>query len=183
MHAVRRELLRVQAEAAELPLFEIAIPSPCSNAEYEAAMRAMVERARSDGIEGIGFGDLFLEDIRRYREQNLRGTGLQPLFPLWQRPTRELAADMLRAGVRAHLTCVDPKQIRAEFAGRVWDETLIAELPASADPCGENGEFHSFVSAGPMLRHSIPVRTGPIVARDGFVFADLEPLDPSAPSA
>jgi len=173
MHAVRRDLLRAQALAAELPLWEVPIPSPCSNLEYEAAMRRLIERARSAGVEKIAFGDLFLEDIRRYREQQLAGTGISPLFPLWQRPTGELAREMLKAGVRAHVTCVDPAQIPKRLAGRLWDQALLEELPSSADPCGENGEFHTFVSAGPMLGRSLPVEPGPVVERDGFVFADL----------
>jgi uncharacterized protein (TIGR00290 family) len=173
MHAVRRDLLRAQARAAELPLWELPIPSPCSNAEYEAAMRQLIERARAAGVERIAFGDLFLEDIRRYREEQLADTGIRPLFPLWLRPTAELAREMLGAGVRAHVTCVDPAQVPRELAGRLWDRTLIDELPKTADPCGENGEFHTFVSAGPMLVRPVAVECGPVVERDGFVFADL----------
>jgi uncharacterized protein (TIGR00290 family) len=173
MHAVRRELLEAQASAAGLPLWAVPIPSPCTNAEYEARMRTLVERARAEGIEAMAFGDLFLEDIRRYRETQLAGTGLRPVFPLWQRPTRALAHEMLAAGVRAHVTAVDPKQVPKELCGRVWDAELLGALPEGADPCGENGEFHTFVSAGPMLKSPITVRPGEVVERDGFVFADL----------
>jgi diphthamide synthase (EF-2-diphthine--ammonia ligase) len=136
-------------------------------------MSAALERARADGVEHIAFGDLFLEDVRRYREERLAGTGIEPLFPLWRRPTAELAGEMLRAGLRAWLTCVDPRQAPAALAGRPWDEETLRDLPPGADPCGENGEFHTFVSAGPMLAAPIPVRPGEVVERDGFVFADL----------
>jgi uncharacterized protein (TIGR00290 family) len=173
MHAVRRRLLEAQAQSAGLPVWTIDIPSPCSNAEYDAAMLGFLESARGDGVDAMAFGDLFLEDIRMYREQRLAGTGVRPLFPLWRRPTRELAAEMLAAGVRAYITCVDPRQIPAAFAGREWNAALIAELPAGADPCGENGEFHSFVFAGPMLDAPLDVATGEIIERDGFVFADV----------
>ena len=175
MHAVRRELLAAQARAAGLPLFEVPIPSPCSNAEYEAAMARAMAGARADGIAHVAFGDLYLQDIRRYREEKLAGTGITPIFPLWERPTRALAEEMLAAGVVAHLTAVDPRQIDGRFAGRRWDRALIAELPPTADPCGENGEFHTFVSAGPMFERPLAVRAGEVVTRDGFVFADLLP--------
>jgi len=175
MHAVRRELLAAQAAAAGLPLFEVPIPSPCSNAEYERAMATAMARARGDGIAHVAFGDLFLADIRRYREEKLAGTGLTPLFPLWGRPTRALAEEMLAGGLVAHLTAVDPRQIDARFAGRRFDRALLDELPPGADPCGENGEFHTFVSAGPMLSRPLAVRTGEVVTRDGFVFADVLP--------
>jgi len=173
MHAVRRELLAAQAAAAGLPLLEVPIPSPCSNAEYERAMATAMARARGDGIAHVAFGDLFLQDIRRYREEKLAGTGITPLFPLWGRPTRALAEEMLAGGLVAHLTAVDPRQVDARFAGRRFDRALLAELPAAADPCGENGEFHTFVSAGPMLARPIPVLPGEVVERDGFVFADF----------
>jgi diphthamide synthase (EF-2-diphthine--ammonia ligase) len=142
MHAVRRELLEAQAECAGLPLWPLPIPSPCSNEEYEARMGDLLQRALKAGIRAIAFGDLFLADIRSYREQRLAGTGLRPLFPLWQEPTDQLARTMLAAGVVAHITCVNPAQISARFAGRTWDSRLLAELPRSADPCGERGEFH-----------------------------------------
>jgi uncharacterized protein (TIGR00290 family) len=175
MHAVRSQLLRAQAAAADLPLREVAIPSPCSNAEYEAAMGEAVARARAEGIEAMAFGDLFLEDIRAYRVEKLRGTGLEPVFPLWGLPTDALARTMIAGGLRARLTCVDPKALEARFAGRDFDAALLAELPASVDPCGERGEFHTFAYAGPMFRAPVPVVSGEVVERDGFVFADLLP--------
>jgi uncharacterized protein (TIGR00290 family) len=175
MHAVRTELLRAQAEAAGLPLWPVPIPWPCSNAEYEAAMSAALDRARAAGIGAVAFGDLFLEDIRRYREERLAPTGIRPLFPLWGRPTAPLAAEMVAAGLRARLTCVDPRVLEARFAGRDFDAALLAELPASVDPCGERGEFHSFAYDGPMFSRPVPIRSGEVVARDGFVFADLLP--------
>jgi uncharacterized protein (TIGR00290 family) len=173
MHAVRRELLRAQAEQAGLPLWEVTIPSPCSNEDYEARMRTLVERAVAGGIQHMAFGDLFLEDIRRYRERNLAGTGLEPLFPLWKIPTRELAADMLRGGLEAYITCVDPRQAPAALAGQRWNADLLEALPAGVDPCGENGEFHTCVVAGPMFAGRIATEPGPVLERDGFVFADL----------
>jgi uncharacterized protein (TIGR00290 family) len=175
MHAVRTELLRAQAGAVDLPLWPVAIPWPCSNAEYEAAMAAALARAVAEGISVVAFGDLFLEDIRRYREERLEGTGVRPLFPLWGTPTGALAKQMLGAGLRARLTCVDPKQLDAGFAGRDFDAALLAALPPSVDPCGENGEFHTFAYDGPMFRHPVAIRGGEVVARDGFVFADLLP--------
>jgi uncharacterized protein (TIGR00290 family) len=175
MHAVRTELLRAQADAADLPLRPVPIPWPCSNAEYEAAMDAAMARARADGITHVAFGDLFLEDIRRYREERLAPTGMTPLFPIWGTPTGPLARRMLEAGLRARLTCVDPKSLDARFAGREFDAALLAELPASVDPCGERGEFHTFAYDGPMFRRPIPIRSGEVVTRDGFVFADLLP--------
>jgi uncharacterized protein (TIGR00290 family) len=175
MHAVRTELLRAQAEAVDLPLRPVAIPWPCSNAEYEAAMAAAMARAIADGISVVAFGDLFLEDIRRYREERLQGTGVHPLFPIWGTPTRALATQMVEAGLRARLTCVDPKQLDAGFAGRDFDAALLAALPPSVDPCGENGEFHTFAYDGPMFRHPVAIRGGEVVTRDGFVFADLLP--------
>ncbi|MES1206432.1 MAG: ATP-binding protein [Pseudomonadota bacterium] len=175
MHAVRTELLRAQAAAAGLPLWPVPIPWPCSNAAYESAMAAALERARGDGIGAVAFGDLFLEDIRRYREERMTPTGLKPLFPLWGRPTAPLAREMVAGGLRARLTCVDPRNLDARFAGREFDEALLAELPAAVDPCGERGEFHTFAYDGPMFARPIPIRSGEIVPRDGFVFADLVP--------
>jgi uncharacterized protein (TIGR00290 family) len=175
MHAVRSELLRAQAEAAGLPLWPVAIPSPCSNEEYEAAMAATVGRARDAGITAMAFGDLFLEDVRRYRENNLGGSGLEPLFLIWGTPTDTLSVRMLAGGLRARLTCVDPRQLDARFAGREYDAELLAELPASVDPCGENGEFHTFAYDGPMFTHPVVLHAGEVVTRDGFVFADLSP--------
>jgi len=175
MHAVRSELLRAQAEAVGVPLWSVPIPSPCSNADYEAAMGRALERARGAGITVAAFGDLFLEDIRRYREEKLEKTGIQPVFPLWGIPTAALARDMVAGGMRARLTCVDPKQLAPSFAGREFDAALLDELPASVDPCGERGEFHTFAYDGPMFDRSVAVRGGEIVERDGFVFADLLP--------
>jgi len=173
MHAVRVALLEAQAKATGLPLWKVPIPSPCSNAEYEEVMGKVIREALAQGITAMAFGDLFLEDIRRYRETQLAGTGLTPLFPIWGVPTDALAREMLAAGLRARLTCVDPKQMPKAFAGREFDEALLAELPPSVDPCGERGEFHTFAYDGPMFRHPVPVRSGEIVERDGFVFADL----------
>lgn len=173
MHAVRVALLEAQAEAAGLPLWQVPIPSPCSNQEYEAAMDEAVRKALAAGITMMAFGDLFLEDVRRYRETQLAGTGLAPIFPVWGLPTDALARDMVRGGLKARLTCVDPKQLPASFAGRDFDAALLADLPASVDPCGERGEFHTFAYAGPMFRHPVLIKTGEIVTRDGFVFADL----------
>ena len=175
MHAVRRELLEAQARAAGLPLHVVPLPWPCSNAQYESIMGAAVAGFVGGGFTHVAFGDLFLEDVRRYREARLEGTGLEPLFPLWKtKTTRELADEMVTAGLQARLTCVDPRKLDAAFAGRVFDRSLLRDLPASVDPCGENGEFHSFAFAGPMFQHPIPNRLGAIVERDGFVFADVE---------
>jgi uncharacterized protein (TIGR00290 family) len=175
MHAVRRELVERQAAAAGLPLWPVHLPWPCSNEQYEGLMAEACKKAISNGIEGIAFGDLFLEDVRAYRERQLKGTGLEPIFPLWGQPTYELACGMIRSGLRAKLTCVDTNQLDAEFVGREFDEDLLAALPAGVDPCGERGEFHSFVYAGPMLNQEIPVLLGETVVRDQFVFADLMP--------
>jgi uncharacterized protein (TIGR00290 family) len=175
MHAVRSELLRAQGKAARLPVWSVPIPSPCSNAQYEEAMGKALARAKAEGIEVIAFGDLFLEDIRRYREEKLAGTGMTPIFPLWSIPTGELARAMIAGGLRARITCVDPKQLAADFAGRDFDSALLAELPASVDPCGEKGEFHTFAFEGPMFERPIPIRSGEVVTRDGFVFADVLP--------
>lgn len=179
MHAVRVELLRRQAEAAGLPLHLIEIPHPCPNAEYEAAMAAFVDRARAAGVKHMAFGDLYLEDIRRYREEKLRDTGITPLFPLWGRPTHALVSEMLAGGLRAVLTCVDPRVLPAGFAGRELDAALLAELPPGVDPCGENGEFHTFVFDGPMFARPLDIAVGEVVERDGFVFADCLPGPPA----
>jgi len=175
MHAVREALLDAQAAAAGLPLVKVGIPSPCPNEVYERAMSAAMAQARAEGVTHMIFGDLFLEDVRKYREENLAKCGVALVFPLWGLDTRILAQEMLAGGLRAVLTCVDPKKLDVRFAGRVFDEKLLADLPASVDPCGENGEFHTFASAGPMFASPIPVDVGEIVARDGFVFADLLP--------
>jgi uncharacterized protein (TIGR00290 family) len=173
MHAVRRTLLELQCEAAGLPLWATPIPWPCSNQEYEARMSDVCRRAVSEGIDTIAFGDLYLADIRAYREKQLAGTGLEPVFPVWNIPTDALARDMIRGGLRAKLTCVDPKILPASFAGRDFDDKLLSDLPAGVDPCGENGEFHTFVYDGPMFRWPVLVSVGDTVERDGFVFADL----------
>jgi uncharacterized protein (TIGR00290 family) len=176
MHAVRTDLLAAQAASVALPLDTVLIPYPCSNAEYEAAMSAAMARARQAGVEAVAFGDLFLEDVRRYREDRMRGTGLVPVFPIWGTPTDALARDMVAGGLRARLTCVDPAKLPARFAGRDFDGALLAELAGrhpAIDPCGERGEFHSFAYDGPMFARPVPIRGGDVVERDGFVFADL----------
>ncbi len=175
MHAVREALLDAQAAALGLPLIKVAIPNPCPNAVYEREMNAAMARARAEGVFHMAFGDLFLQEIRRYREEKLSAVGMTPVFPLWARPTRALAREMVAGGLRAHITCVDPKQLDRRFAGRVFDERLLNELPSGVDPCGENGEFHSFAFAGPMFSAPLRVAPGEIVERDGFVFADLLP--------
>jgi len=175
MHSTRRELVELQAEAAGLPLITAALPWPCSNSEYESIMQGVCRTAVEQGVSVIAFGDLFLEDIRAYRERQLQGTGLEPVFPLWQIPTRQLAEEMIAGGLRAKLVCVDPKKLSADFAGRDFDGQLLADLPSGVDPCGENGEFHTCVYGGPMFRHEIPVSSGECVEREGFCFADLIP--------
>jgi uncharacterized protein (TIGR00290 family) len=177
MHAVRVELLRAQADALQLPLWQIPIPSPCPNEVYERAMAATVQKAVGEGFTHVAFGDLFLEDIRRYREERLAGTGLTPIFPLFGADTAALARTMVAGGLRARLTCVNPKVLDRQFAGREFDGALLDELPASIDPCGERGEFHSFAYAGPMFARPIPIESGEVVERDGFVFADVLPAD------
>jgi len=176
MHAVRRELLEAQAAALGLPLHQVGLPSPCSNEEYERLMADAVLAARSAGVTRMVFGDLFLADVRGYREGALADTGIEPVFPLWGRPTSELAVEMVEHGVRATLTCVDPRQLAPSFAGRTFDHELLADLPDHVDPCGENGEFHTFVSDGPGFAAGLDVRVGEVVERDGFVFADVLPV-------
>jgi len=173
MHAVRRELVERQAAATGLPLWSVPLPWPCSNGQYETLMAETCATASAAGIEGIAFGDLFLEDVRAYRERQMKDTGLKPMFPLWGQPTRDLAQAMIASGLRAKLTCIDTKKLDACFVGREFDERLLAELPDGVDPCGEKGEFHSFVYAGPMLSIAIPVSVGETVVRDQFVFADV----------
>jgi uncharacterized protein (TIGR00290 family) len=175
MHAVRRELLEAQADRLGLPLRVVEIPSPCPNEVYEARMAKAMAEALATGVSHVIFGDLFLEDVRAYREANLAGTGISPVFPLWGRPTAELAQVMLSAGVKAVLTCVDPAQLGREFAGRFFDAGLLADLPAGVDPCGERGEFHTFVFDGPGFRTPIQIEVGEVVERDGFVFCDIRP--------
>ena len=175
MHAVRTELLHAQAEAVGLPLWQIDIPYPCSNEEYEQAMGQAMAYARREGVTAVAFGDLFLEDVRRYREERMRETGIAPLFPIWGLSTPELGRTMVASGLKAYVTCVDPKQIPAGFAGRSYDYDFLDMLPASADPCGERGEFHTFVHDGPMFARPISVCAGEVVERDGFIFADMLP--------
>jgi uncharacterized protein (TIGR00290 family) len=183
MHGVRRALVEQQAAAAGIPLWAVPLPWPCSNAEYEAIMARTCAKAVAEGIEAIAFGDLFLEDIRAYREKQLKGTGLLPIFPVWGLPTASLAREMISAGLRARLSCVDTAKIDAAFAGREFDESLLNELPEETDPCGEKGEFHSFVYAGPMFSTPIEISSGEVVVRDGFAFADLLPVQTEAKSA
>jgi uncharacterized protein (TIGR00290 family) len=173
MHAVRMELLRAQSKAAGVPLHTVPLPWPCSNEAYEAAMAVAVEQLRDNGVSVMAFGDLFLTDVRQYRESKLQGTGIAPLFPLWGMPTQLLAREMIAGGLRARLTCVDPKQLAPTFAGREFNESLLNDMPEGVDPCGERGEFHSFAYDGPMFESAIPIRSGAVVDREGFVFADL----------
>lgn len=175
MHAVRRSLLERQAKAAGIEPWIAEIPHPCTNERYEAAMAQVIERARRIGVSGMAFGDLFLEDIRRYREKQLAGSGVEPLFPLWMRDTSRLADEMQSAGMKARVTCVDPRVLDRTYGGRLWDRAFLDDLPDGVDPCGENGEFHTFVFDGPMFSHPIPVRLGELSERDDFVFADLLP--------
>src|SRR5271156_2963512 len=173
MPAVRASLLEAQAASSQLPLVVVPIPSPCSNQEYEVAMAAAMDQARSQGVTQIIFGDLFLDDVRRYREEKLAACGMKPAFPLWGIPTRQLAEEMIASGLKSFITCVDPRKLDKSFAGREWDAGLFSDLPPSVDCCGKNGEFHTFAFAGPMFREPIGVRRGEIVEREGFVFADL----------
>lgn len=177
MHAVRETLVEAQAAAAGLPLWPVQLPWPCSNDDYAARMRELINRARASGITHMAFGDLYLQDIRAYREQQLADTGITPLFPLWGTAddTRALAREMLDGGLRAVLTCVDPRQLDASFCGREFDAALLGELPPTVDPCGENGEFHTFCHAGPMFAAPIAVAVGETLTRDGFCFTDVLP--------
>ncbi|MCZ7646909.1 MAG: adenine nucleotide alpha hydrolase [Planctomycetota bacterium] len=175
MHGTRRELAEAQARAAGLPLWDVPLPWPCSNAEYEARMASVIRRAKEAGITHVAFGDLFLEDIRKYRIEKLAGTGIEPLFPVWgtREDTPGLAREMLAGGLSAVLTCVDPKQLDPRFAGRTFDAKLLDELPAGVDPCGENGEFHTVCVAAPCFNAPIPIEVGEVVERDGFWFAEV----------
>ena len=182
MHGTRQTLVKAQADAARLPLWEVPLPWPCSNDIYEEAMSAACASAVQQGISAIAFGDLFLEDVRRYREDRLRDTGLAPLFPLWGRKTRELISEMIDGGLRARIVCADPSKFPADFVGRDLDANLLSQLPPAVDPCGENGEFHTFAHAGPMFREPISIKAGECVTRDGFVFADVLPISTAAPT-
>lgn len=175
MHGVRQTLLDAQAAATGLPLWTVPLPWPCSNEAYEAIMAGVCARAVAQGIEALAFGDLFLEDIRAYRLEKLVGTGLQAIFPLWGRDTGDLAREMVAGGLKATLACVDPKALDARFAGRDFDLALLSDLPATVDPCGERGEFHTFAWDGPMFSGPVQIHRGEVVERDGFIFADLVP--------
>lgn len=175
MHGTRTALLRAQAAAAGLPLIEVPLPWPCTNEVYEARMAAALDRVRATGATAMVFGDLFLQDVRAYREERLHGTGLAPLFPLWGRPTDALAREIIAAGFTAHIVTCDPRVLPASFAGRCYDARFLADLPDGVDPCGERGEFHTAVTDGPVFASPIPVRPGETVLRDGFAYADLIP--------
>ncbi|WMC12106.1 adenine nucleotide alpha hydrolase [Oceanimonas pelagia] len=175
MHGVRAELLRRQASTLGLPLDIITLPWPCTNADYQQRMGAFIARAKAQGIEAFGFGDLLLEDVRQYRENQLAGTGIEAVFPIWHTPTRDLPYTMFESGLRAVITCLDPKKVPVEFAGRELTAGLLAQLPEGTDPCGENGEFHTFVFDGPLFDGPVKIKTGEVVERDGFVFADVLP--------
>jgi len=176
MHGTRTALLEVQASVANLPLWKIPLPWPCSNEEYERRMADACLRAAGEGINAIAFGDLFLRDVRAYREKQLQSTGIEPIFPLWDIPTPELARDMIAGGLRAKLVCVDSRQLDPSFAGRDFDAALLHDLPATVDPCGENGEFHSCVYDGPMFSGPFALEPGEIANRDGFIYADFKPV-------
>jgi uncharacterized protein (TIGR00290 family) len=180
MHGVRRELLEQQAEAAGIPLWSVPLPWPCTNEEYEARMAEACRRAVAEGFDTIAFGDLYLRDVRAYRERQLAGTGLTPRFPLWEMPTAALAREMIAGGLRARLSCIDTKILDAGFAGREFDAALLDELPAAVDPCGENGEFHTFAYAGPMFRAPLRIQSGETHAAGQFLYADLLPCRESS---
>jgi uncharacterized protein (TIGR00290 family) len=180
VHGLRASLLRAQLEACGLPATIVRVPYPCPNEIYEREMAAAMAQAKAEGISHVVFGDLFLEDVRAYREQRLGPIGIEPLFPLWRRPTDALAREMIAAGVDARLVCIDLKKVPRAFAGRKFDAALLADLPAGVDACGENGEFHSFVAAGPMLSRPVAVEAGETVERDGYAYADLAPVAAAA---
>jgi uncharacterized protein (TIGR00290 family) len=175
MHAVRTELLQKQADALGFPLKIIHIPDPCNDEEYKKVMSGFMENVFSQKIEYMAYGDLFLQDIRNYRENHLKGTGIMPIFPLWNKPTKELAEEILYSGVCAYITCVDPRKMSPECIGQKWSRSLIDSLPKTVDPCGENGEFHTVVVDGPMFKKPVKVSVGEVIERDGFVFADIIP--------
>jgi uncharacterized protein (TIGR00290 family) len=182
MHAVRTSVLQAQAVAAGLPLITIPLPDPCSDEEYQAAMASVIADAQAQGVEAMAFGDLFLRDVRAYREAQLAGTGIIPLFPLWDRPTALLAEEMIAAGMEAVITCVDTDQLDASFLGRFFDRAFLADLPPGVDPCAENGEFHSAAIAGPMFREPLSVVIGETVERGRFVFVDVRLVGPAGES-
>jgi uncharacterized protein (TIGR00290 family) len=177
MHATRLELLQVQANAVGLSLQTIDLPDPCTNAQCDAIMKNFVAESSARGVECMAFGDLFLEDIRKYRENQLNGTGIEPAFPLWGIPTRELADQMLSAGLEAYVSSVDLKKLPSRFAGRRWSKDLIKDFPENCDPCGENGEIHTVAVGGPMFRKTVPVRVGEVIERNGFAYADIIPMN------
>lgn len=177
MHAVRRSIVEAQARAARLPLWSVPIPSPCPNETYEARMSVAMDRAKREEIALVAFGDLFLEDVRQYREDRMAPTGIAPLFPLWNRPTGDLSREMIAGGLRAIVTCVNPQVLDPSFAGRQYDAALLDDLPSGVDPCGERGEFHTCAIEGPMFTEAVPARAGVIVERDGYVFADVVPSE------
>ncbi len=175
MHGVRETLLERQANELHLPIIKVEIPSPCSNQQYEEIMGRTMEQVKSMDIKHIVFGDIFLEDIRKYREEKLAPTGITPIFPLWGKKPSELARDIIKSGVKARIVCLDPRKLDRKFAGRIYDNELLSEFPESVDPCGENGEFHTFVFGSSAFSHKeIPTKTGLTVERDGFVFTDIE---------
>jgi uncharacterized protein (TIGR00290 family) len=178
MHAVREEILDAQTRRTGLPCMKVRIPKRCVNEDYEEAMALAVTQAQEQGVTKIIFGDLFLEDVRRYREKRLAGSGVEPVFPLWRKDTGQLAREMIAAGIAATVVCVDPRRLDSSFAGRRFDEQFLEDLPRGVDPCGENGEFHTCVTAGPMFDRPLSVRRGPVVEREGFVFADLVLVSP-----
>jgi uncharacterized protein (TIGR00290 family) len=174
MHGTRRAILEAQAAAANLPLWDVLLPWPCSNEIYEQRMAEACRRAADKGVQAVAFGDLFLRDVRDYRERQLEPTGIEPLFPLWKIPTRELAHAMIAGGLRAKIVCVDSRQLDPSFAGREFDNDLLRDLPSAVDPCGERGEFHSCVYDGPMFSNPVQLEAGEIVNRDGFIYADFK---------
>jgi uncharacterized protein (TIGR00290 family) len=182
MHGTRRSILEAQAEAAQLPLWVVPLPWPCSNAVYEGLMAEACARAVREKVDAIAFGDLYLPDVRAYREAQLKPTGLEPMFPLWEIPTDTLARQMIAGGLRAKVVCVDSRQLSPSFAGREFDTPLLGDLPANVDPCGERGEFHSCVYDGPMFQRPIVLEAGEIVDRDGFIYADFLPIGAQVPS-
>ena len=175
MHAVRIELLRQQAESVGLPIHILNIPYPCSNSQYEAVMEKFIGKVKQEKIKYMAFGDIFLQDVRQYREDKLAGTGIEPLFPLWGRSTGELSQEMVNSGLKAQITCVDPKFLSPEFAGQEYNSSFLKKIPGNVDPCGENGEFHTFVYDGPIFNKKLNFSIGEVVQRDSFVFADLLP--------
>ncbi len=182
MHGVRRTLVEAQARAAGLPLWDVDLPWPCTNSDYERIMKTACQSALDAGVQCVAFGDLFLTEIRQYREKQLQDSGLELLFPVWDIPTTALAQAMIQGGLRARLACVDTAVLREEFVGREFDHDLLAALPAGIDPCGENGEFHTFVYDGPMFSQPVEFSAGEIVRREQFVFADfmLKVTEPDA---